>query len=122
MKTITIGYGNDPSRVTPKAWCIRQVIIRPFIADGSDTPSNGEPGRTRLLENGDRIAATACTAESCNDFTKSFAPPHFTPAGANLEYEFVCQDNPNTPEVNECTDAIPGGATIEIRYEVVPGT
>ena len=121
MKTITIGIGNDPSRITPRAWCIHQVVIRPFIASDPENPATGEPGRTRLLENGDRIAATTCAPEGCNDFTKPFLPPHFTPAGANLVYEFTCMDNPGTLE-DECTDGVAGGATIEIQYEPVPGT
>jgi len=122
MKTITLGFGNPPAAVNPKAWCIHQVIIRPFIASDPNNPATGEPGRTRLLESGRRLMATTCAPESCNDFVKSYPEPHFTPAGSTLEYQFTCQDNPNTPETDECTDADAGGATIEIQYEPLPGT
>jgi hypothetical protein len=43
-------------------------------------------------------------------------------AGSTLRYDFQCQDNTNTTDVNECTDADEGGSVIEIRYIVVRNT
>ena len=115
MQTLFLGFGNAESRgPIPRAWCIHRVMFRPVL---------NEPGRTRLLENGDRIAADTCAAEECDpEEIKNFSPPHLTPAGATLTYEFTCMDNPGTPENNECTDPIVGGSTIQIDYEPVRGT
>lgn len=120
-RTVVIGYGN-PSSIGPltRAWCIHRAIIRPYIDNGADTSSTGLPGETRLKENGHSIMSDTCAADECNDKTKTFTPPHLTPEGATLVYEFTCIDNPGTPEIDECT--IAGGATIEIQYEVVRGT
>jgi hypothetical protein len=119
-RSVIIGYGNPGSvGPIPRAWCIRQTIIRPFI-EGSDTSSTGLPGETRLLENDRRLSGDTCAADECNDKARTFSPPHFTPDGSTFTYEFTCIDNPGTPEIDECTLA--GGATIEILYEVVRGT
>lgn len=120
-RTVFLGYGNPQSTgEISRAWCIHRVIIRPYI-EGADTPSNGWPGRTLLLESGDRVAAHTCSPTDCSDETFPFNPPHLTPAGSTLTYQFRCSDNPGTPE-DECVEPIPGGATIEIQYETVRGT
>jgi hypothetical protein len=122
-RTTVIGYGNNQSiGPTPRAWCIQQVVFRPFIESDPSNPATGEPGVTRLLENGKKIARDTCSAAECNDTTKSFSPPHLVPAGSTLLYEFTCIDNPDTPESNECMDPDQGGSTIEIDYVVIRGT
>jgi hypothetical protein len=73
-----------------------------------------------LKEDGHSIMSDTCAADECNDKSKTFSPPHLTPEGATLTYEFTCIDNPGTPDVDECTLA--GGSTIEIQYEVVRGS
>jgi hypothetical protein len=121
-KSIVIGFGNPQSHgPTGNAWCIVRAVFRPFV-EGIDTAANGEPGVTRLLENGDRIAGDTCSAAECNDKTVNFSPIHLTPSGSTLTYEFTCMDNPGTPDVDECTDPLAGGATIEIDYFTLPGT
>jgi hypothetical protein len=121
-ESVIIGFGNPQSHgPIGRAWCIVRVIFRPFM-ETLDTPSTGEPGVTRLLENGVRIAGDTCSAAECNDKTLAFNPAHLTPRGSTLQYEFTCQDNPGTPDVNECTDPLAGGATIEIQYVVLPGS
>ena len=119
-----IGYGNEGSTgPISRAWCIHRVIIRPFVDNPAiENSSTGEPGTTRLLVNGRVLFHDVCSAEECNDETKNFASPKFVSDGVTLWYEFSCQDNPGTPEVDECTDPFSGGATIEIQYEVVRGT
>lgn len=114
MRTVVLGFGN-PESTGPisRTWCIHQVIFRPYL---------NEPGETRLLENDRRIAGDTCAAEECDpEKMKSFSPPHLTPAGSTLTYEFTCVDNKGTPENNECTDPIVGGSTIQIDYEAFKG-
>jgi hypothetical protein len=108
-----LGFGNPQSvGPIPRAWCIHRVIFRPYL---------NQSGETRLLENDERLAGDSCLAEECDpEKTKAFSPPHLTPAGSTLTYEFTCVDNPGTPN-NEC-DPVVGGSTIEIQYEVVRGT
>lgn len=87
------------------------MIFRPYL---------GEPGRTRLLQDGRRIAADTCAAAECDpEVPQAFSPPHLTPAGSTLTWEFTCRDNPGTP-VDECNDGVNGGSTIQIDYEPVP--
>jgi len=117
-KSIIIGFGN-PETHGPlnKTWCIHTVIFRPY------GPSYPEPGTTRLLVDGRKIATDHCTAEECNpEQARTFALPRTAPTGSTLQYQFTCEDNPGTPDVNECTDDSVGGSTIEIQYTVLPGT
>ena len=111
-RSVFLGTGNSTSTgPIPRAWCIQSVTFRPYLS---------EPGRTRLLVGGDRIAQDTCAAEECDaEFTRSFSPPRLATAGSTLAWEFVCQDNPGTPENNECTDASQGGSTIEVRFFVL---
>ncbi len=113
MKTIFLGYGNDASRgPLPGAWCIHTVTIRPFQ----------EFGKTRLLDDGRRIAAYTCSPGTCQlQDRATHAPPLLVMQGSTLSYAFTCSDNPETPEVDECNDGLEGGATIQIDYEPVPG-
>jgi hypothetical protein len=76
-----------------------------------------------LLVDSRRIATDHCTADECNaEQARTFALPRTALAGSTLFYQFTCEDNPGTPEVDECTDASAGGSTIEIQYEVLQGT
>jgi hypothetical protein len=120
---VTIGYGNPTSRgPIQRAWCIQEATFRPFMDGGTDTPSTGEPGRTRLFVNSTRIASDTCSAQECGDETINIGPARqLAPAGSTIRYDFRCINNPGTPE-DECTDAFPGGSTIEIRYIVVRNT
>ena len=118
-----IGYGNAASTgPTDRAWCIGRVIIRPYLSSDPNNSANGEPGRTRLLENGKKLFADVCSAAECNDETKNFSTPHFAAKGVTLWYEFTCEDNPGTPDVDECTDSDAGGSTIEIQYDILRGS
>jgi zinc-ribbon domain len=115
VRTVFLGFGNAQS-IGPitRAWCIHRVTFRPYL---------NEPGRARLLENGDRLAADLCAAEECDpENTRTFSPPHLTPAGSTLTFEFTCIDNPGTPVIDECTTPPDGGSTVQIDYEVIPGT
>lgn len=109
-----LGIGNDQSRgPLARAWCIHNVIIRPYL----------EFGTTRLLGDGEKIAGYTCSPGTCElEHPRPYSPPRLVPAGTTLTYQFTCADNPATVDVDECNDGIEGGATIEIRYEVVPGT
>jgi hypothetical protein len=123
IQTRILGYGNAQSTGSiERAWCIHAVIFRPFVDAEFEGPNTGEPGVTRLFEDGRRIASDTCSADECNDKTERFSPPHLTPAGSTLRYEFTCIDNPGTADVDECTDEYRGGSTIEIQYEPIRGT
>lgn len=89
------------------------MTIRPFL----------EFGKTRLLDDGQRIAAYTCSPATCQlEDTETHSPPLLVAAGSTLSYAFTCADNPETPEVDECNDGIEGGATIQIYYEPVRGS
>lgn len=112
MRTIFLGFGNDESRIVPRAWCIRTVTIRPFL----------EFGKSRLLVDGRRLAAYTCSPGTCQlENRQDYSPPRLVTEGSTLQYRFTCADNPFTPEVDECNDGLEGGATIQIDYEPLPG-
>jgi len=113
MKTFFLGFGNDESRgPIPRDWCIHRITIRPFQ----------EFGKTRLVDDGRRIAAYTCSPGSCQlQDQQTYAPPRVVEEGSTLAYRFDCADNPFTPEVDECNDGLEGGATIQIDYEPLPG-
>jgi hypothetical protein len=120
-QTKFLGYGNDTAfGPIQRNWCIQTVTFHPFIQSDPDNTATGEPGRTRLFVNSRRIASDTCSAEECNDETITIGPARqLAPIGSTLRYNFVCQDNPNTTDVDECTDADEGGSVIEIRYIVI---
>jgi hypothetical protein len=121
IQTKFLGYGNA-STFGPiqRAWCIQDVVFHPYIESDPNNPATGEPGRTRLFVNNRRIASDTCSPDECNDETITIAPARkLAVPGSTLRYDFVCQDNPNTTDVDECTDAVMGGSVIEIHYIVV---
>lgn len=117
VRQLVIGYGNATSRgPIPKTWCIRGVVIHPVAGLGT----------TRLMRNNKVIAQWSCLAFPCTDGT--FPPyddgtssPYQVRTGSTLRYDFLCSDDSATPEVDECTDATPDGATITIDYEAING-
>ena len=121
VQTKFLGFGN-PTTFGPiqRNWCIQEVTFHPFIQSDPENPSTGEPGRTRLFVNSRRIASDTCSAEECGDETITIGPARkLAVVGSTLRYDFTCQDNPNTIDVNECEDADQGGSVIEIRYIVI---
>ena len=123
MQTKFLGFGN-PSTFGPiqRNWCIQQVTFHPFIESDPNNTATGEPGRTRLFVNSQRIASDTCSAQECNDETINVGPARqLAPVGSTLRYDFRCIDNTGTPE-DECNDADQGGSVIEIRYILIRGT
>ncbi len=113
IKTIFLGIGNPESRgPLPKTWCVRSVTIRHVSGFGT----------ARLLRDGRLLFEASCAAPgACPDSVNEFSPPRRVRLGSTLIYGFVCADDPATIEVDECTDATPDGATIQIDYEPIAG-
>jgi hypothetical protein len=105
-----LGLGHDATKVpNPKSWCIRHVTIGSWSGWGT----------VKLMENNKLLFQATCLPPGpCSDSGQDFVPPHQTNHGRTLRYEFMCFDDPATPDpINECTDSTPDGAVITISYE-----
>jgi hypothetical protein len=115
VKTLVIGYGagNPRSRTLGKVWCIRHVTIHPVFNPGVTTGY----GTARLMRGDTVIAEWACAVAACGDGQTDFAPLLQVRDGERMSYKFFCANSDETPDVDDCTDAIEDGMTIAIQYE-----
>jgi hypothetical protein len=108
-----IGFGN-PNERGPQAgrgWCVDRAVFRMVL--GSTF------GVVHLYRNSRELASVDCTSVCPAPIERAFDPAVSVRDGQVLRYVFECVGDPSTPEVDECSDGTPDGATIEFFYEVL---
>ena len=78
-------------------------------------------GTVRLLRNNRVLLEINCLAPGdCEpEMVRTFGNPRLVKPGQVLRYQFICTGDGVPENGDECADANPDGATIEIEYERV---